>query len=190
MRRNQLKQKGLQVSTYMCSSVVRNYEVERRFLVQAEAGLLTNYGKGRRLKQAYLLSGKQSLRIRIGEDRGAVLTAKSGTGIRRLETEVVVPNNIAEALFLKADQGVIEKLRWYIGPWELDQFLGRLSGLFLLEIELESDGDELPEALPAGVIVMREVTDDNRFTSSSLASLSVSNRSKFVQSAYAEAGTS
>ncbi|HBU57435.1 MAG TPA: hypothetical protein DEB33_06745, partial [Gemmatimonadetes bacterium] len=72
----------------------------------------------------------------------------------------------------------------------LDQFLGRLSGLFLLEIELESDGDELPEALPAGVIVMREVTDDNRFTSSSLASLSVSNRSKFVQSAYAEAGTS
>ena len=174
----------------MCSSVVRNYELERRFLVQAEAGLLTNYGKGRRLKQAYLLSGKQSLRIRIGEDRGAVLTAKSGTGIRRLETEVVVPNNIAEALFLKADQGVIEKLRWYIGPWELDQFLGRLSGLFLLEIELESDGDELPEELPVGLIVMREVTGDNRFTSSSLASLSVSNRSKFVQSAYAEAGTS
>ena len=174
----------------MCSSVVRNYEVERRFLVQAEAGLLTNYGKGRRLKQAYLLSGKQSLRIRIGEDRGAVLTAKSGTGIRRLETEVVVPNNIAEALFLKADQGVIEKLRWYIGPWELDQFLGRLSGLSLLEIELESDGDERPEELPAGVIVLREVTDDNRFTSSSLGSLSVCDRSWVVQSAYAEAGTS
>ncbi|MBR44353.1 MAG: hypothetical protein CME18_08070 [Gemmatimonadetes bacterium] len=174
----------------MCSSVVRKYEVERRFLVQAEAGLLTKYGEGRRLKQAYLLSGKQSLRIRIGEERGAVLTAKSGTGIRRLETEVVVPNNIAEALFLKADQGVIEKLRWYIGPWELDQFLGRLSGLFLLEIELESDGDKLPGAFPDGVTVIREVTNDNRFTSSSLAGLSASNRSNFVQSAYREAGTS
>lgn len=174
----------------MCSSVVGKYEVERRFLVQAEAGLLTKYGEGRRLKQAYLLSGKQSLRIRIGEERGAVLTAKSGTGIRRLETEVVVPNNIAEALFLKADQGMIEKLRWYIGPWELDQFLGRLSGLFLLEIELESDGDKLPGAFPDGVTVIREVTSDNRFTSSSLAGLPTSNRSNFVQSAYREAGTS
>ncbi|MEE2862765.1 MAG: hypothetical protein VYB28_01095 [Gemmatimonadota bacterium] len=170
--------------------MVRKYEVERRFLVQAEAGLLTKYGEGRRLKQAYLLSGKQSLRIRIGEERGAVLTAKSGTGIRRLETEVVVPNNIAEALFLKADQGMIEKLRWYIGPWELDQFLGRLSGLFLLEIELESDGDKLPGAFPDGVTVIREVTSDNRFTSSSLAGLPTSNRSNFVQSAYREAGTS
>tara|TARA_A100001037_G_scaffold108685_2_gene98935 strand:+ start:1986 stop:2510 length:525 start_codon:yes stop_codon:yes gene_type:complete len=174
----------------MCSSVVRKYEVERRFLVQAEAGLLTKYGEGRRLKQAYLLSGKQSLRIRIGEERGAVLTAKSGTGIRRLETEVVVPNNIAEALFLKADQGMIEKLRWYIGPWELDQFLGRLSGLFLLEIELESDGDKLPGAFPDGVMMIREVTNDNRFTSSSLAGLSTGNTSNFVQSAYREAGTS
>ncbi len=174
----------------MCSSVVRKYEVERRFLVQAEAGLLTKYGEGRRLKQAYLLSGKQSLRIRIGEERGAVLTAKSGTGIRRLETEVVVPNNIAEALFLKADQGMIEKLRWYIGPWELDQFLGRLSGLFLLEIELESDGDKLPGAFPDGVMMIREVTNDNRFTSSSLAGLPTSNRSNFVQSAYRGAGTS
>ena len=174
----------------MCRAVVRKYEVERRFLVQAEAGLLTKYGEGRRLKQGYLLSGKQSLRIRIGEERGAVLTAKSGTGIRRLETEVVVPNNIAEALFLKADQGVIEKLRWYIGPWELDQFLGRLSGLFLLEIELGSDGDKLPGAFPDGVMVIREVTDDNRFTSSTLAGLSTSKRSNFVQSAYREAGTS
>ena len=174
----------------MCSSVVRKYEVERRFLVQAEAGLLTKYGEGRRLKQGYLLSGKQSLRIRIGEERGAVLTAKSGTGIRRLETEGVVPNNIAEALFLKAEQGVIEKLRWYIGPWELDQFLGRLSGLFLLEIELESDRDKLPGAFPDGVTVIREVTNDNLFTSSRLAGLAKSNRSNFVQSAYREAGTS
>ena len=176
----------MQARTKRCSTMAGKYEVERRFLVRAEKGLLATFDECRRLKQGYLLTGERSLRIRVGENRGAVLTAKVGTGVRRLETEVVVPNEIAEALFLKADQQVIEKVRWYIGPWELDQFLGSLSGLFLLEVELERADDELPDRLPSGVRVIREVTDDNRWTSSGLAVLTELEQRTLVEMAYSE----
>jgi CYTH domain-containing protein len=80
---------------------------------------------------------------------------------------------------------VLEKVRFPIGAWTLDRFLGDLDGLALLEIELEGEDDPLPLP-PSGVQVLREVTDDKRFVSGRLAGLEPRERRKLVKKAYKE----
>jgi len=94
---------------------------------------------------------------------------------------------MAEALFDAAGERVIEKVRHPLGCWELDRIGGGLEGLVLLEIELDGEDDAIPEA-PDGLKIMREVTDDNRFTSSGLACMTREDQQRFVQAVYAEAG--
>jgi adenylate cyclase len=161
------------------------WEIERRFLVRVDDSLWYQIGKGHHLRQGYVRNGEPSIRVRTGEARGAVLTCKSGSGIRRSEVETVVPDEIAEALFLSVEDRTIEKMRWEIGPWELDRFLGTLDGLAMLEIELEDEADPIPEA-PEGVHILREVTDDKRFVNGHLARLSDRKQRKFVKKAYKE----
>ncbi|MDA0328721.1 MAG: adenylate cyclase [Gemmatimonadetes bacterium] len=161
------------------------WEIERRFLVRVGDTVWFQLGEGYHLRQGYVQNGEPSVRIRLGEPRGAVLTCKSGTGIRRSEVETVVPDEVAQQLFLAAENRIIEKMRWKIGPWELDRFLGALDGLALLEIELEHENDPIPEA-PAGVQVLREVTDDKRFVSGHLARTPDKKKRKLVKKAYKE----
>ena len=125
------------------------------------------------------------MRIRIGEERGPVLTCKSGKGIKREEAESVVTEGVAEALMLAAEDRVIEKTRFYVGPWELDRFKGALDGLYLLEIELDDVDDPIPEP-PDGVTILREVTDDKRFTNGRLARMSKKKQTKLVKKVYEE----
>ena len=162
-----------------------SWEIERRFLVRVEDAVWYRLGEGYPMRQGYILNGNPSVRIRVGEPRGAVLTSKSGSGIRREEHETIVPDEIAEALFQAAGDRVIEKVRWKLGPWELDRFLGPLEGLALLEIELETEDETLPEP-PADVLVLREVTDDKRFVSGRLARMSHRKQRKLVRKAYKE----
>ena len=89
------------------------------------------------------------------------------------------------ALFEAAGDQVLEKVRFPIGAWTLDRFLGDLDGLALLEIELEAEDEALP-APPSGVAVLREVTGDKRFVSGRLASLEPGERRKLVKTAYKE----
>ena len=81
---------------------------------------------------------------------------------------------------------VVEKIRFPLGPWTLDRFLGDLDGLALLEIELEREDETLPEP-PREVDVLREVADDKRFVSGRLAALGPKERRKLVRKAYEEA---
>ncbi|HUF74852.1 MAG TPA: hypothetical protein VMM35_01175, partial [Longimicrobiales bacterium] len=104
------------------------WEIERRFLVRVAGGVRNTLGEGRHLRQGYVRNGKPSVRIRAGEARGSVLTCKSGSGIRRSEVETVVPDEVAEALFEAAEDRIIEKIRWELGGWTLDRFLGPLDG--------------------------------------------------------------
>jgi CYTH domain-containing protein len=146
------------------------WEIERRFLVRVPEGRWPPKRKAYHLRQAYVRHGDPSVRIRTGEPRGPVLTCKGGTGVRRSEVEMVVTDEIAEALFAAAGDHRVEKLRFPIGKWTVDRFLGDLDGLALLEIELESEDEELPKP-PKHVLVLREVTDDKRFVSGRLAAL-------------------
>jgi len=161
------------------------WEIERRFLVRVAAGVRHTLGEGRHLRQGYVRNGEPSVRIRVGEGRGAVLTCKSGSGIRRSEVETVVPDEMAVVLFEAAEDCVIEKIRWELGGWTLDRFLGPLDGLELMEAELDSEDQPLPEA-PHGVQVLREVTDDKRFVSGRLARLKPKEQRKLVKKAYKE----
>lgn len=163
------------------------FEVERRYLIRVPGAFWTGLGAGWRLRQGYVGIGARAVRIRVGEPRGPVLTCKSGSGIRRREVEAVVSAEMAEALFEAAAGRIIEKVRYRLGRWELDRFGGGLEGLVLLEIELEDEGEALPEP-PAGIEVICEVTDDNRFTSSGLASMTEAEQRDFVEMAYRRPG--
>lgn len=161
------------------------WEIERRYLVRVERGLWARLGEGLRFRQGYVRNGTPSVRIRTGEARGPVLTLKSGKGVRRREVETVVPQEVAEGLLEAAGKRVIQKVRHVLGPWELDRFEGPLEGLALLEIELEHEDDPIPGP-PKGVRIVREVTDDKRFTNGSLAKLSKKEQKRLVEKVYGE----
>ena len=161
------------------------WEIERRFLVRVADALWLRLGEGYHLRQGYVRNGQPSVRVRIGEPRGAVLTCKSGKGIRRSEVETVVPDDVAQALFEAAEERVIEKIRFKVGDWELDRFLGPLDGLMLLEIELDAEDEPMPP-VPNGVHILREVTDDKRFVSGHLARMPHKKQRKLVKKAYKE----
>jgi CYTH domain-containing protein len=163
------------------------YEIERRYLVRVTPGLWARLGDGHAYRQGYVKNGTPSVRIRLGEPRGPVLTLKSGKGVKRREIETVVPLEIAEGLMQAAGKRVIEKTRWGIGPWQLDRFEGPLEGLTLLEIELDAVDDPIPHP-PDGVAILGEVTDDKRFTNGYLARLKKKEQKGLVRHVYREWG--
>ena len=164
------------------------YEIERRYLVRVAPGLLGGLGEGHAYRQGYVKNGTPSVRIRLGEPRGPVLTCKSGKGIKRREVETVVSPEVAQALMQAARKRVIEKTRWDIGPWQLDRFEGPLEGLTLLEIELDAVDDPIPPP-PDGIAILGEVTEDKRFTSGYLARLKKKEQKRLVQDVYREWAT-
>ncbi len=161
------------------------WEIERRFLVRVTDALWRTLGDGHHYRQGYIRNGEPSVRIRTGEPRGAVLTCKIGSGIRREEVETIVPPEMAVRLLEAAEDRIVEKIRWKLGPWELDRFLGPLEGLALMEIELDTESDPLPDP-PQRVRILREVTYDNRFVSGHLALMKPKQQRKLVKKAYKE----
>ena len=160
------------------------WEIERRFLVEGSQEHWASLKGGHHLRQGYLTNTKEpSVRIRLGEQGGALLTTKRGKGIRRTEFESGISKEVANDLMEAAGARILEKIRWTLGPWTLDRFLGSLEGLVLLEIELTSEDQNLPP-IPDAVNVIREVTEDNMFTSGALASLPDADRREFVLAAY------
>lgn len=160
------------------------WEIERRFLVRVSDTFWKAAGEGAPLRQGYIRNGTPSVRIRVGEARGPVLTCKSGSGIRRREVETVVPPEMAEVLMEAAEDRIIAKTRYRVGPWEVDRFVADLEGLELMEIEL-SDVEEVIPDPPSGIRVLREVTDSKTFVNGRLARLTPKEKQSLVARAYA-----
>lgn len=145
-------------------------EIERKFMVVGDEWREA-VQSSRTLVQAYLaLDGETSVRVRILDGAEAWLTVKLGvSAMTRDEFEYSVPLADAQEMVEASRGRVIEKTRHIITSqghvWEIDVFQGTLAGLFMAEVEMQSE-DETP-ALPAWL--GREVTGDPAWTNAALA---------------------
>lgn len=144
-------------------------EIERKFLIDQTK--LPSLGKGCKLRQGYIETAPGNVvRIRTS-DETAYLTIKGKTeGFSRLEYEYEIPfADALEMLDKLCNKPIISKTRHLIvvggKTWELDVFDEENKGLFLAEIELESEEEqfEMPEW------ATREVSDLKYYRNNFLA---------------------
>lgn len=140
-------------------------EIERKFLVTSTA-FLDEFHTKNRIVQGYLSSvPERTVRVRIKGEKG-FLTIKgksSDSGMSRMEWEKEIALEEAEQLLHLCEAGVIDKIRYEIPVgkhlYEVDVFSGENEGLFLAEIELESENEAFEKPNWLGT----EVTNDNRY---------------------------
>ena len=165
-----------------------NIEIERKFLVLNEDYKQLATSKYTIIQGYICKDAGRTVRVRIrtNDDGSSVafLTIKSkpnAMGFSRFEWEKKIDPNDAKQLIHLCLPGVIEKTRWLIPAnppspiannqspiatppsphltWEVDEFHGRLAGLVIAELELESE-DQAFEKLS---FVGEEVTGNPRY---------------------------
>ncbi len=137
-------------------------EIERKFLMDLN-GWSTNV-IGVPYRQGYLaVTAKGIVRVRIKGDVATLTVKSSGIGITRDEFEYEIPMDEARPLLKLCEHDIIEKTRYKImakgKSWDVDNFHGKNEGLWLAEVELESE-DEVVN-LPKWAI--EEVTGNERY---------------------------
>ncbi|MBQ9336875.1 MAG: CYTH domain-containing protein [Lentisphaeria bacterium] len=146
-------------------------ETERKFLVKNADWRGAAVSRSR-IRQGYAHfrgDPRLTFRIRLTDNR-AFLTLKGPvSGCSRSEYEYPVPAQDAEEILKEfCEEGQIEKYRYRVPfgkhVWEVDEFLGRNTGLVLAEVELDSPEEE--PAVPGWI--GREVTGEVRFYNSRL----------------------
>jgi len=142
-------------------------EIERKFLLR-ELPEELNKIEGTYILQSYI-STDPEVRIRKKNDK-FFLTKKVGSGLTRGELERAIPEEIFNILWDATRDNRIEKIRYEVDGFEIDQYFGDLSGLYIAEIELESEDQkfEFPEMLKN--IWKLEVTEDAGYKNQKLAS--------------------
>lgn len=158
-------------------------EIERKFLLSGfpdsvieniQADGLMNYSGG--ILQGYINDG---LRIRKNHYLfSCSVTQKKGSGIAREENEALISSIAFDLLWELTEGRRIEKHRFNVADtpkggtvWEIDVYLDKLEGLVVAEIEIGSVDDEviIPDWLKP--LIIKEVTDDDSFSNSSLSKL-------------------
>jgi CYTH domain-containing protein len=142
-------------------------EIERKFLVIREK-LPNPLPKGEEFIQSYL-SLSPTVRVRIVDGKRAYMTVKGKGLISREEIEFEAPLDDARDMVALSPYKTVVKTRHRIPfagcVWEVDVYHGELDGLLTVEVEMESEDQEIqmPE------FVGEEVTEDSRFKNSALA---------------------
>ena len=146
-------------------------EIEHKYLVDPSVDFKSLSSKREHIMQGYLSSASEcTVRVRV-KGKKAYITIKGITlGASRKEYEYEIPVADAEEILQTLSTSpLIDKIRhevWHEGmKWEVDEFLGRLKGLVIAEIELPSE--DTPYSLPP--FVTKNVTGDKRFYNSMLA---------------------
>lgn len=151
---------------------MNNIEIERKFLVLNEdyKHLATSHYT---IQQGYLCKDpNRTIRVRIktlaNRSATAFITIKSKPnelGFSRFEWEKEIEVGDAIQLLDMCLPGIIEKTRWLIPAtptqltWEVDEFHGRLAGLTIAELELQSEQQTFDKPSFVG----QEVTGDPRY---------------------------
>lgn len=135
-----------------------------------------------RIAQGYISNNPDgTVRLRIADDRAWITIKSRNHGDTRNEWEYPIPVTEArQMLTLLCRKPIIEKNRyivWYAGHrWEVDEFIGDLSGLTVAEIELPCRcntedtttlNNDVTYELPSWV--GRNVTGDPRYYNSNLS---------------------
>jgi len=143
-------------------------EIERKFLFDPKQWDWK--GTPVEMVQAYLvIMPDKIVRVRIA-GKNASLTIKGNlSGITRDEFEYEIPVNDARELLKMCQYPPVEKTR-YISEidnmtWEIDVFHGANEGLFVAEIELDSEEEEIK--IPNWII--SEVSTDEQYYNFNLA---------------------
>ncbi|RXE62241.1 CYTH domain-containing protein [Paramuribaculum intestinale] len=141
-------------------------EIERKFLVVSDDYKLSA-DSSELISQAYLsVRPESTVRVRTAGDRAWLTVKGINHGAERDEWEYQVPVADAEAMIERCALTVpLQKTRWRVGRWEIDEYHGALAPLTVAEIELDSVDEEVD--LPA--FIGREVTGDPYYYNSSLA---------------------
>ena len=119
-------------------------EIEHKYLVHHEIWKDVDKGDPELIVQGYLHSTEEcTVRVRITGSKG-YLTIKGETiGITRPEFEYEIPISEANEIIDLFVKKVIRKKRYKITHegliWEVDVFEGKLEGLIVAELEVESE---------------------------------------------------
>lgn len=144
-------------------------EIERKFLLRNLTFKEKAVSK-KHYSQGYIEGSlNATVRIRTVEDKAYITIKGHIVGISRDEYEYEIPLEDARQMQERLCGEKVEKIRyivWHEGKrWEVDEFLGANEGLFVAELELNSENESFPLPDWAG----EEVTDDFRFRNSHLS---------------------
>lgn len=143
-------------------------EIERKFLLREKDFVRTLTGT--RLEQGYIATVRGvTVRVRIAGEQAFLTIKGKSSGISRDEYEYEIPVVEAEAMLRDlCEAPTVKKIRYrteHAGlVWEIDEFLGENSGLWVAEVELEDPEQEV--LLPD--FVGQEVSGDPRYFNSYL----------------------
>ena len=143
-------------------------EIERKFLVDRDR--FPGSQEKSVMKQGYLsVDPERVVRIRREDDTARLTIKGKMEGITRPEFEYAIPPDEADELLKLALPTPIEKVRYMLNiegsEWEVDEFLGENLGLWVAEIELESEEQSFTKPPWLG----EEVTHDRRYYNSQLS---------------------
>lgn len=144
-------------------------EIERKFLLK-DASFKREASSKSLYRQGYVEGSLvATVRVRVIEDKGFLTIKSKSVNYSRDEYEYEIPLADAEEMLTNLCGNKVEKYRyivWHEGKrWEVDELLGDNEGLWVAEIELQSEDEafDLPSWLG------EEVTHDFRYRNSYLA---------------------
>ena len=154
-------------------------EIERKFLINSDHAkeIISLWPRFLNIKQGFLSTDKDKV-VRVRKSTGTLgehsfITVKGKANgpndITRPEIETEIENAAAESILATFCGSIIEKTRFIVKIgnhyWEIDKFLGANEGLWVAEIELQSEDEEFE--LPG--FIGKEVSTDPKYTNVALS---------------------
>lgn len=154
----------------------KGIEIERRYLLSGSPSDLVGT-EGAHITQgyaeAYIGNYTARLRSKVQPDGTSTyyVTHKEGSGLVRGEEEESLSAPVFNLFWPLTKGRRLEKTRRLLGRWEVDEFLGRLSGLWIAEIELDNEAEDVYMPPSIADKVLLEITEDTSFNNYTLSKL-------------------
>jgi len=144
-------------------------EIEKKFLLNSLDDIDLSKLNSKEIKQGYL-SVEPVVRIRLDlNNADATLTIKGPGTLSRAEFNYEISSKDAVEMF-NLCSSYIHKTRYFLPQdeftWEIDIFHGKLTGLFIAEIELKSETDTF--IMPKFIKNAKDITEDPYYQNNNL----------------------